>query len=103
MGRHKRIGSPLRSHKPVVVGSIPRPATISNKEGDIVMSKTNSNNSNKNWFDQMLQGAAAFVLMGFAAHDVSRYVKAEGWLKYTLAVGFISFLIYTMIAPLFRK
>lgn len=66
------------------------------------MSKEKESNSN-NLFDRILQGVAAFVMFALATHDVAKYIRADGNMKYALAAGFTSFLIYTMIAPLFRK
>lgn len=82
------------SHRPLYLDD-----SKQNIKGDSMSKKENKNNL----FDQVLQGVAVFVLMAVSTHDLSHYIRAEGITKWGMAVILVLLLMYTALAPLFRK
>lgn len=53
--------------------------------------------------DRILMGASAFVLMALAVKGLLPLIKATEPVNYLLAVGFLSTIMYLILAPFFRK
>ena len=62
------------------------------------------NAARNNALDRAMQGAGAAALVALAGHDLVKHIiRAPHPLQYVLAGGAIAFLIYVIVAPLFRR
>jgi hypothetical protein len=61
------------------------------------------NMARNNWFDRAVQGAAAFGMLYLAFRGLEPIIRASYPVKQLIGVGLLSFLLYALVAPAFRK
>lgn len=64
--------------------------------------KAMKNQSSNTWMDKVMQGCAVFTLSALAYHEILRHVKATEPVSFVLAGMVVAFLVYLILAPLFR-